>query len=60
MLELKKIEKSIESMDIFDLLSNLKELSIIQRYEELVENDKIMVEGLIERIQERIVLKWYS
>lgn len=58
---LKQIEKDLDNTDdIFKLLDELKTLAILQQDRKVMMEHEILVTGLIERIQERIVLRWYS
>ena len=58
---LKQIEKDLDNTDdIFKLLDELKTLAILQQDRKVMMEHEILVTGLIERIQESIVLLWYS
>lgn len=58
--DLRDIEKRVENGDIFQLLNDLKTLAVLENTPEAMANYEILIIGLIERIQERIVLKWYK
>lgn len=57
---LQEIEKNVDKAEIFDLLSYLRELSRINTNSLEAYKYDYFIEGLIERIQERIVLRWYK
>lgn len=57
---LKQIEGNVDKVEVFELLEFLKELAVLENDEKTMRESELMVVGLIERVQERIALKWYS
>ena len=58
--KLKYIEQNVDKAEIFELLEFLKYLAILENDSIMMAKYEIMIVGLIERVQERIVLKWYK
>lgn len=58
--KLKYIEQNVEVAEIFELLEFLKYLAVLEQNKVIMTEYEIMIVGLIERVQERIVLKWYE
>lgn len=58
---LKQIERDLDNIDdIFKLLDALKMLAVFQQDRQIMIEHEVLIIGLIERIQEIIVLRWYS
>lgn len=58
--KLKYVEQNVDKAEIFELLEFLKYLAILESDSIMMAKYEIMIVGLIERVQERIVLKWYK
>ena len=53
---LQNIESRIEEANIFILLEYLKELAVYENDSRMMRDNEVFIVGLIERVQERIVL----
>lgn len=52
----KSIECRVEDVDIFELFEFLKTLAVVRKSLVLLGEDVTMVDGLIERVQEQIIM----